>query len=184
MMYIRWGIIRLISYFVLFISLILAPFAALTRKNDHLARCFWFMETYDNPVTGDKNHWNRWCWVRNLLGESFGLYFQTWGWLWRNKAYNFDYYYLGADINCPVKWKGNTQVSSDKYNPVFGKYYATDGKYFCLWIYKPWLTIGKFSLCVRIFIGWKFKSEQYRTGSGKKHCMLATHFNPFRYHIK
>lgn len=184
--YIKWFFLTIISYTVTVIGLILVPLVVPFAKDGHLPKLFWWLETYDNPLTGDKSHEARWAWVRKFFRrinhDKIGWYLQVVGWLWRNKSYNFDYYILGADIPTPIPVsKGDINVRSDSNTPHYGWYYAESSNgYWCLWGFHPYLKIGNYALTVRVFCGWKFKSTKYLKDSGTQHCMLAVHCNPFR----
>lgn len=186
--YLIWVLLVPLDLLTGALAIILAPFVVPFRKDNHLPSLFSWMETYDNPLQGDKGHLERWTPIVDKLASFklkwLGDYLQIVAWLWRNKAYNFAYHQLGRAVPTPVKISGNpdTESSREEYN--FGYIYgvAEDGTW-GLFLYKPWLTIGKFTFCIRIYIGWKIKGDRYwkNVTNPTEHAMLAFHINPFRY---
>lgn len=111
--YASWIFLALLEPFAAILAVILAPFVVpfYSEKKGHLPFGFRWMETYDNPIDGDKGHVERWAKIRKI--GKLGVYMQRVGWLWRNKAYNFSYHVLGRDVKDVTKWKGNINVSSN-----------------------------------------------------------------------
>lgn len=194
MSYLIWLVLVPVDILSGALAVILAPFVVPFRKDNHLPAIFRWMETYDNPLQGDRGHLERWTPIVNMLSKyklkSLGDYLQIVAWLWRNKAYNLAYYQLGRSVPVPAKMYGNPNTASSREDYVFGYIYcvAADGTW-GLFLYKPWLTIGKFTFCIRIFIGWKIKGNRYwdypadgaTPPNSHEHAMMAFHINPFRY---
>lgn len=168
--YFSWLHIAIVDLFVTTLAIFIVPVVVPFAKNGHLPKCFRWLETYDNPITGEPSHWKRWEWVRNLLGDRFGLYFQTVGWLWRNKAYNYSYYVSGREIFPEYKCHGNALVGNNKNARGYNLVLADNA--WCLFAMVPFFKIGNFQIYWRIYLGWKIKSRSLsKNKSGR--AMLA-----------
>lgn len=168
--YFSWLPLALADLFVTTLAIFIVPFIVPFAKNEHLPKYFRWLETYDNPITGEPSHWERWKWVRNLLGDNLGLYFQTVGWLWRNKAYNYSYYISGREVYPEYKCYGNLHVGNNKNATGFNLVLADNA--WCLFAFLPFFKIGKFQIYWRIYLGWKIKSRSIsKNKSGR--AMLA-----------
>ena len=168
--YLNWFPFAVADLFVTTSAIFIVPFVVPFAKNEHLPKYFRWLETYDNPITGEPSHWERWRWVRNLLGYKLGLYFQTVGWLWRNKAYNYSYYVSGREIYPEYKCYGNPLIGNNKSSTGYNLVLADNA--WCLFALLPFFKIGKFQICWRIYLGWKIKSRSIsKNKSGR--AMLA-----------
>lgn len=176
--YLSWIPLAIADFFVSLLAYPLAPVAVLFVKNNHLPDAFWFLETHDEPLLGDKGHIERWQPFVHKWGR-FGIYCQRVAWLWRNKAYNFSYHVTGREMQGPCKVRGNPKVESGSPTLVPGYVLITTEKSWCFFAFIPWLKVGKRQFYVRAYLGWKMK----KLGNHpliKERAMIANHINPFR----
>lgn len=180
-------LLKYLSYIVLVpldwitgvLAILLAPFVVpfYNEVSGKLPYGFNWMMTFDNPIDGDGGHVKRWEKIRKI--PVVGKYMQRVAWLWRNKAYNFAYYVLGREATSEFKWKGNPTVESNgKSN---GWLLMWNESAWGVFGYQPWLKIGKIQFCLRVYCGWKLKSEVDKPERNDR-AMLSFHINPFRYY--
>lgn len=177
--YISWIFLVPVDLITGALAIILAPFVVpfYNETKGHLPIGFRWMETYDNPIDGDKGHIKRWSAIREKTG--FGPYVQRVAWLWRNKAYNFAYHVLGRSAESEFHYIGNKDIESgspDKAHHGYLLMWNDDA--WGLFVVKPWLKLGKKTFYLRVYCGWKLKSELSRDID---RAMLAFHINPIRY---
>lgn len=178
----KWLFLSIASMVITILAYPVVPVAVLFRKDGHLPKIFYWFETYDSPVEGEKAHWERWKAFREKWGK-FGMYCQCVGWLWRNKGYNFAYHVCGIDVDnskVPVLWSGNPKTESGNPEYNYGYVWATSDTGWCLFTFIPWIKIGKKQFCLRMYLGWKFKGRVNDPRIRTTHHMLACHVNPFR----
>ncbi|QJI10784.1 hypothetical protein GuL6_079 [Buttiauxella phage vB_ButM_GuL6] len=164
------------------LAILLAPFVVpfYDEKKGHLPKGFRWMETYDNPIDGDGGHIKRWEDIRKW--GSVGVYAQRVAWLWRNKAYNFAYHILGRESISHTYWKGNKLVDSSSSDPKHhGFLVMWNESAWGVFGFVPWLRVHNIQFCLRVYIGWKLKSE-VNNPDNKDRVMLAFHINPFRFY--
>lgn len=179
-LYASWVLLAPLDLIVQAVAILLAPFAALyVDKDGHLLPIFWWMETYDNPLEGDSGHIERWTWFRENLGW-FGLYLQHVAWMWRNKAYNWSYYAIGREAESEIHWRGNKDTSSDPEDNQTGYFLLWNDSCWGLFAFIPHIRIGNIQFYLRVYIGWKLKSEVDNPDK-RDRVMCSTHVNPFRY---
>ena len=179
--YLSWILLAPLDPVMSVLCVILAPFVVpfYNEKTGHLPYIFRWMETYDNPIDGDKGHIERWEEVRKI--GSFGVYLQRVAWLWRNKAYNFSYHVLGREIASVTKWKGNIHVSSDVEDNQQGYLLMWNDNAWGLFAFVPSFRLFGKQFYWRIYVGWKLKSvvPEDRAFS-RERVMLAFFISPFR----
>lgn len=176
--YLSWFPLAIVAVVVGLLAYPLVPIAVLLRKNEKLPWYFWWLETYDNPIYGEPSHIRRW---QQFVSAHplIGPYVQRVAWLWRNKAYNFDYWICGRDYGAPFRLWGNPHTESGYPSAVPGYVFITTPKTWCLFAFLPLLTIGSYRYYLRLYLGWKTKKlGTYPTAN--EHAMLASHINPFR----
>lgn len=168
--YCSWFPLAIADLFITTIAIFIVPFAVLFVKNGHLPKYLRWLETYDNPIAGEPSHHQRWKWVRNLVGDKIGLYLQTVGWLWRNRAYNYSYYISGRVIYPSYRTVGNKYVGNHAQATGYNLVLANNA--WCLFAMIPFFKIGKFQIYWRVYLGWKIKSRALsKSKSGR--AMLA-----------
>lgn len=165
------------------LAILLAPFVVpfYSEETGHLPKGFRWMETFDNPIDGDGGHIRRWANIRYHLG-ALGVYAQRVGWLWRNKAYNFAYNVLGREAQSDFAWKGNPKTEGGSDPSRHGYLLMWNDSAWGLYVFKPWLKVGKVQFCLRVYCGWKLKQE-VTDPNGLDRAMLAFHINPLRYYV-
>ncbi|EMB7054267.1 hypothetical protein VAG18_002961 [Escherichia coli] len=179
--YASWIVLAMLEPVAAIAAVILAPFAVLLydEKKGHLPLIFQWMETYDNPIDGDKGHWKRWENIRKL--GKVGVYLQRVAWLWRNKAYNFSYHVLGRDVNDVTMWKGNINVSSNSEDNQTGYLLMWNSNAWGLFAFVPSVKLFGKQFYWRIYVGWKLKSVVPKDRAfSRKRVMLAFFIHPFR----
>lgn len=93
-------------------------------------------------------------------------------WLYRNTAYGFSYYLLGAYINmCTLQIRNMYRNGLDD-ETYMG--YTDEGKYWCYYLTKHY-TKKRY---IRLYLGWKFKFKEPQTGF--MYCQFAFCISPFR----
>jgi hypothetical protein len=178
--YLSWIVLIPVDFISMVLAVIIAPFIVpfYSDKSGHLPKGFRWMETYDNPIDGDKGHIERWSKIRKI--PVIGKYLQRVAWLWRNKAYNFAYYKLGRDATSKFHYRGNPDIESGSSDPKHhGWLWMWNDEAWGLFAVIPWLKVGKITFYVRIYCGWKLKSELSRDID---RAMLAFHINPIRFY--
>lgn len=179
--YASWIFLALLDPIAATLAVILAPFVVpfYSEKKGHLPFGFRWMETYDNPIDGDKGHVERWAKIRKI--GKLGVYMQRVGWLWRNKAYNFSYHVLGRNIKDVTKWKGNINVSSDPEDNQTGYLLMWNSNAWGLFAFIPSIKVFGKQFYWRIYVGWKLKSvvPEERAFS-RERVMLAFFIHPLR----
>ena len=157
-----------IGLFMAFTAYLMAPLVALwSLKFD--VQNNWYC-TRDNPVDGEAwfiARYPGWEWHEKLYRRT--------RWMWRNKAYNFRWKYLGIDqAKDSLLWEQKTIISSNIIPDHFHlKSYTKDA--FKLFGYVPY---GNLGFGFRYYIGWKLdESKDYRPNH---RAMLAININPFK----
>lgn len=156
----------------------LVPIAVLFRKGDHLPWCFRWLETFDNPIYGEPSHYRRWA-AFVAKNPSIGEYVQIVAWLWRNKAYNLDYWLCGRQYSGPFKLRGDPFVESGSPVAHPGWVLITTATTWGFFAFIPHLKIGGYQYYFRIYLGWKTKKLGQYPETNER-AMLGTHINPFR----
>ena len=176
--YFSWIFLAPLELLVSILAVILAPFVVpfYNEEKGHLPFGFRWMETYDNPIDGDRGHVERWAKIRDK--GKLGVYLQRVGWLWRNKAYNFSYHVLGREVKDVTNWKGNINISQDGQT---GYLLMWNSNAWGLFAFIPSIKLFGKQFYWRIYIGWKLKSvvPEERAFS-RKRVMLAFHIHPLR----
>lgn len=180
--YLSWFLLVPFDLLATCLCVLLAPFIVPFAKEGKLPKLFWWMETFDNNLSGDNGHIARWKPIRyrfDSWGVSFlGLYLQQVAWLWRNKAYNFSYYVCGRKSD-GVKWKGNSAVESDPERKDFGWLWMWNEEAWGLFGFIPTIKIKNTQFYLRVYLGWKLKGEVNAPDKTEK-VMMVIHVNPFR----
>lgn len=155
----------IISTVVSLLSYPLGPIIALfslTNKEGNVPKVFTPWLTHDNPIDGDQWHLERWP------GDTTFIKFKRrTAWLWRNKGYWFDYYYLGRPIGKCLINHGNPNTSDQGCEGVLFQYNENGIWEFYLIYRYPF----KKDKCLRIRLGWKL--DDTVIGSDKM-MMIAT----------
>lgn len=171
--YFSWIFLAPLELLVSILAVILAPFVVpfYNEEKGHLPFGFRWMETYDNPIDGDRGHIKRWAKIREK--GKLGVYLQRVGWLWRNKAYNFSYHMLGREVKDVTHWKGGINKK--------GYLLMWNSNAWGLFVFTPSIKLFGKQYHWRIYIGWKLKSvvPEERAFS-RKRVMLAFHIHPLR----
>ena len=153
------------------LAILLSPVIAyISLKEEVLPAWAWPFLTYDNPIDGDEGHLARWP-----KTSKFQIWLRRTAWLWRNKAYNYDYYINGISTKEDVVVvKGNPfwQQPNGK-----GLCYAKCGKAWMLFAWYPYSLFG-WQRGVRVYLGWKLRNKIDNPSSER--AMLVTHINPFK----
>lgn len=176
--YLSWIPLAILAIITSLLAYPLVPIAVLLRKNEKLPWVFRWLETFDNPIYGEPAHVARWAsFVKQF--PTIGPFVQRVAWLWRNKAYNFDYWVCGREYSAPYRLWGDPKVES-------GSPYAREGwvlimteKTWGFFAFIPHLKIGQYQYYFRIYLGWKTKKLGQHPNT-RERAMLASHFNPFR----
>ncbi|UHS65416.1 holin [Citrobacter phage vB_CbrM_HP1] len=179
--YASWILLAILEPIAAILAVLLAPFVVpfYSDKTGHLPLGFRWMETYDNPIDGDKGHVERWANIRNV--GWLGVYMQRVAWLWRNKAYNFSYHVLGRDVKEVTKWKGNINISSNSEDNQTGYLLMWNSNAWGLFAFTPSIKVFSKQFYWRIYLGWKLKSIVPEANAfRKKRVMLAFFIHPLR----
>ncbi|AHJ86977.1 hypothetical protein STP4a_123 [Salmonella phage STP4-a] len=178
--YASWIFLVPLDFISMVLAVVLTPFIVpfYSEKTGHLPKGFRWMETYDNPIDGDRGHIERWSKIRKI--PVLGKYFQRVAWLWRNKAYNFAYYVLGRPATSEFHYRGNPNVESGSPDKAHhGWLFMWNDDAWGVFAAVPYLRIGKIQFYLRVYCGWKLKSLLSRP---IPRAMLAFHINPFRFY--
>lgn len=176
--YLSWIPLAIVAVVVGLLAYPLVPIAVLFRKKERLPWIFWWLETYDNPIYGEPSHIRRWQ-TFVAAHPLIGPYVQRVAWLWRNKAYNFDYWICGREFSGPFRLWGNPNVESGSPIVSEGYVFILTPKTWCLFAFLPLVKIGDYRYYLRLYLGWKTKTlGKHPDKEGR--AMLASHVNPFR----
>lgn len=148
----------------------LAPIALLFASNGRLPWAFRWLETQDNPLTGDEGHVERWKIIRTQHPLLDHDYFQEVAWLWRNKAYRFSYDFLGR-VPENLRMYGDINVENTGNKSQEGVCYWLGDNIWGMFLFKPLFPYAKGKyVYLRMYLGWKCKGYEAST---KKRAMLA-----------
>jgi len=136
-MFLIYPFMALLSVFFTLLTWILAPILAVLVKSDgNLPKYLYWFQTFDNPVTAGENEPFNWL----MSPYSYTPYWAKVMWLWRNPAYGFDMFLLGASFT-PGEWT----VVVDQPNRFFAysKWgaFSYRGTYF-KWGWKAWARLS------------------------------------------
>lgn len=149
-----WLLLTILSMVANVVCLLLAPLAALQTVltgSNHAPYWAYYLMTHDNPIDGDEGHLLRWP-----DNSKWGKFKRRTAWLWRNKAYRFDYEVLGLPIGMCLYHVGNPEVSSEG---IEGWLFQWNEEYtWELYIVKRYPFNPK--KCLRIRFGWKLDDTQ------------------------
>ena len=158
------------------------PVIMLFAKNDNLPKWLSWCQTQDSPLDSD--------FIRSLFpkypSDSWkDKYMRGLLWLYRNTGYDFAYDVLGCNITDDSKIVSFGNPDCERTTGRTGYYFAYDSS-------KPWYSrgwtlfaayqYGDSKLCLRVFLGWKFKAWKEANKTGR--AMLAMHINPISHFYK
>lgn len=166
----RWFWLAIPDFIISLLAYPLAPLIVLFTNSQGKSPLWAFpWLTHDNPIDGDKGHWERWPddahWYDKFQRRT--------AWLWRNRGYNFSYYVCGVTTSSEVEIKYGKAFWKDE-NPR-GYCFATCGK---TWMLFAWLPYSR-TRGLRIYLGWKLRNKIDKPEENSR-AMLVTHINPFK----
>lgn len=181
--YTSWFLLVPLDWITGILAILLTPFVVPfhSEKTGKLPFGFDWMMTFDNPIDGDSGHVKRWAPVIEKHGK-LGRYCARVAWLWRNKAYNFAYKVLGREATSEFHWKGNKDAENTANPKNHGTLWMWNDSCWGVFAFIPWLRIGQKQYCLRVYCGWKLKSEVSNPNRIDR-AMLSFHINPLRYYI-
>ena len=168
MIYLKWLVLAVLDWLLLFTVPIAAPvIAAFTKEQPYGLAPYtwgWIWGTYDNPPQGDRGDVTKQSLFPNKVTGFKGYINRVW-WMIRNPLY-------GLAAKTSVLWATSHTIQvlgkpsiSDKYKVpgwYFAKAYNTVGKCIAFEFYmvKPWANTRD----LRVRLGWKFmtsKTDKY-----------------------
>lgn len=139
----------------------LAPVLPLFATNGWLPKWLWWFQTPDNPLFGDRGHWERWMYKSR--------YWQQVVWLWRNPVYGFEW---DGPLAAKITEESKTELFAvwgdpwikNRDNAKAGWYYCELDKY---WNFKAVIPLWG-DLAFMPEFGWKLQGfAQGRETEGK-----------------
>ncbi|WP_278455099.1 DUF7338 family protein [Sutterella wadsworthensis] len=177
MLYVKWICLLPLSFVMAVVGRVLAPILPFFAKSDgYLPSWLSWFQTPDNPLDGDKGHWERWPGV-----SAWATYRRRVAWLLRNVCYGFDISVLGQKTK-PGDWldmDGQEGVSDQPYGKsgYWLKRVYRGEKLACwhLYVIRQWSLLP--SKCLRISMGWKLFSFD---GLKEETHQLTCYCNPLK----
>lgn len=176
MAYFKWFLFLLIGVpFELFAKLMSPVLACFVQDDGWLPKWLWMFQTPDNTCDGDRGHKERWP-----RDGFFWTWMRRCAWLFRNSAYGFNYYVLGAHYQPgDLAWhEGNPEIGDKSGVSGLCRWYMErNGKLICWQVYYVYhYQIFGHWKCIRIGAGWKMWGDV----ASDPYCPHWAYFNPFK----
>ena len=177
MLYVKWVCLLPLSFVMAVVGRGLAPILPFFAKSDgYLPSWLSWFQTPDNPLDGDKGHWERWPGT-----SAWATYRRRVAWLLRNVCYGFDISVLGQKTypGDRLEMLGEEGVSDQPYgrSGYWVKRVYHGEKLVCwhLYVIRQWSLLP--SKCLRISMGWKLFSFD---GLKEEMHQLTCYCNPLK----
>ena len=177
-----WAVLAILSLLMNFVSYFVSPFAvalATLLRMDKLPKWLSWFDTPDNPLDGDGGWRDGHFLSLNETGYGWRRWLKRTLWLWRNAAYGFSESVCGALVMEEL-----SQVSVYGDPTIQNRPHGKSGWFLC-WVDHYWSFMlvyrwGQSDKCLRIYLGWKLKTEAERGEVlDSVTRMLVLSINPF-----
>lgn len=175
-MYIRWLLYTVVGLFSEVLNIFIAPIAALfVDSNGKLPYYFAWLQTPDNPCTGDEGHVERWAWLYQYVPFCVAYYVQCVAWMYRNAVYGLHIDVLGVIVEPEFEfsYEGDVKTGNRPLHEGYVRYnlHTKQKQWFQVYLVKKWCK----KYVLRINLGWKIYNNP-AVGDG---CQLVYTINPF-----